>query len=260
MTLRRGTASVRVISDEGLAILDASIIITAFNYERFVASCIESCLDQRGFSGQFEVIVIDDGSTDGTLAEASKYASKVRLFSGTNAGVESAANQALLQAKGAAVVRVDADDRLLPDYLAESVPCLSGSDAAFVYSGYTVIDADDHCVREVNLPDFDPAEIRARGDFLATGTLFCKSSIAKLGYYRTHKTNCGLENFDLILRLLKDGQTGVCLHKPLFCYRQHGNNMSERRRSAIIEYGNVIGREFGFTYRTNANHPYGLTL
>ena len=238
----------------------ASILITAHNYEQFVEECILSCLGQKGFD-PYEVIVIDDGSTDRTAEIARSYEPDVKVITTENQGVERASNLGLSQATGEFVVRVDADDRLKADYLAIMVSGIEKSGVAFVYSEYTQIDAEGHPMKEVSLPDFDVAEIQERGDFLATGTLYRKEAIVGVGGYDERVKNCGLENYGLVLNLLARRYAAKCVHLPLFDYRIHESNMSLIRRQSIITYGSVLAARFDLPgYRTNENHPYGLIL
>ena len=237
-----------------------SIIITAYNYERFVAKCIESCLGQKGYD-DFEVILIDDGSTDATLEIARKYAPRLRVESLENGGVERASNRGIELARGKFCVRVDADDFLYPDYLAALAPYLHEPDWAFLYPDYDCVDGNSTVIRHVKLPPFDVAEIKQRGDFLATGTLYRKSALEQIGLYNTQTPNCGLENYEVILKLLSNGGKGRHVDKALFAYRIHDKNMSLTRRENIIHYGSGIASRFGLPeYTTNENHPYGLKL
>ena len=241
--------------------VQTSVIITAYNYERYVRECIESCLAQEAPHGGYEVLLVDDGSTDHTEEIARSFEPNIRVIAQENFGVEQAANVGLREARGEFVVRVDADDRLNPSYLRAMAPALLGTIAAFAYPEYETIDADSQPIDAVALPDFDPAEIRERGDFLATGTLYRKTSLMRVGLYNEGVTNCGLENYELILRMLAAGMTGYCVHANLFGYRLHGANMTATRRQSIIEYGEKLARDLGLDqYRANRFHPSGLTL
>jgi glycosyltransferase involved in cell wall biosynthesis len=241
--------------------IQTSIIITAYNYERYVQECIASCVAQEPPHGGYEVLLVDDGSSDNTLAIAKRAEPAIRVIAKANGGVEQASNVGLREARGEFMVRVDADDRLNPAYLRTMVPVLAGSNAAFAYAEYETIDADSQQLEHVALPDFDPVEIRERGDFLATGTLYRKAALTQVGLYNEGVTNCGLENYELILRLLAADQRGQCVHANLFGYRRHGANMTATRKESIIAYGAQLAREFGLdSYRTNQFHPAGLVL
>src|SRR5438105_515807 len=115
--------------------ITASIVIVAYNYERYIDECIRSCMNQTAPFG-YEVILVDDGSTDGTLKIAKAFGDQIRILSGANQGVEAASNRGIREARGEFVVRVDADDKLQPTYLEKVVPMLQASSAAFAYPKY----------------------------------------------------------------------------------------------------------------------------
>ena len=233
-----------------------SIIITNYNYAKFICKCIESCLGQN-YDFDFEVIFVDDGSTDDSLQIANLYKEKgLRIISQKNRGVESASNNGFETPRGKYVVRVDADDYLHSDYLKQMLSVFT-PDISFVYSDYYIVDDGDELIDEMNLPDFDTSEILSRGDFLATGTTYRKNDIERLGYYTTKIRNCGLENYELILKILQNGNCGAHVKDRLFYYRQHGGNISTTKRDAIIAYGKDMFKRLGNTeYSINQYHPY----
>ena len=164
-------------------------------------------------------------------------------------------------AKAELVLRVDADDFLLPDYLETLVPQMLSTNADFSYSDYIVVDGKSQKLYEEKLPAFDAAEVRSRGDFLATGTLYRKSALEKLNYYDTTVKNCGLENYVLILKLLESGKDGLHIPKVKFAYRRHGRNISVRKKQSILTYGAQLFAKLNLgSYTTNSFHPYKLSL
>jgi hypothetical protein len=133
--------------------------------------------------------------------------------------------------------------------------------ASFYYSNYAIIDGDGNLVEEIRLPRFDKAEILSRGDFLATGTVYNKEALLNIGLYSEKVRNCGLENYELLLKMLNNNYSGELVEDSLFYYRRHASNLSEVRRVNIIEYGNGLFKELGLgKYTTNPNHPYKLII
>ena len=241
--------------------MDVSIVVTAYNYERYIDECLDSCLGQQGTMLEFEVIVVDDGSTDDTPALLARRSDpRLRVLRIENSGIELASNQGFAAARGHFIVRVDADDMLAPCYLATMEPMLSKS-FGFYYSDYTIIDADSVPQEVVRLPDFDPAEVMTRGDFLATGTLYQAELLRAQGGYASQRRNSGLENYELIIQLMVAGTKGLHVAAPLFQYRRHRVNMSATRTDSIIAYGrSLFQRNDLGTFRTNQYHPYKLVL
>jgi len=127
-----------------------SIIIPVYNTEAYIPACIESILSQS-FSG-FEVLLIDDGSTDGSGVVCDEYArrdNRVRVFHKENGGVSSARNLGLDNALGEWVYFVDSDDQILPCGLQTMVDCIS-DDVDIVLAGYKRYDEDGHVVYEID--------------------------------------------------------------------------------------------------------------
>jgi len=130
----------RARSEVGLV----SVVIPCYNQARFLGEAIESVLSQT--YADFEVIVVDDGSTDDTAGVASSYAAedaRVRLISQENRGLAGARNRGLAEAGGEYVVFLDSDDRLLAGALEVGVRELaSHPQCAFVSGRCRFIAAD----------------------------------------------------------------------------------------------------------------------
>ncbi len=241
--------------------MDVSIVVTAYNYARYIDECLDSCLGQQGTTIDYEVIVVDDGSTDDTPALlACRVDPRVRLLRIENSGIEMASNKGFEAARGRYIVRVDADDALEPNYMASIAPMLE-EDFGFCYTDYTIIDSHSVAKEVVRLPEFDVAEVMSRGDFLATGTLYRAELLRFHGGYAIENRNSGLENYELIIKLMAAGAKGVHVAAPLFRYRRHSINMSATRTDSIITYGRAMFKRNGLgTFRTNQYHPYKLVL
>lgn len=97
-----------------------SVIIPTYNRRRFLVEAVQSVLNQRAFqgdnpAGDFEIIIIDDGSTDGTEEAVRKIAGPIRYFFQEHQGVSRARNHGLKKARGEFVAFLDSDDLWLPD-------------------------------------------------------------------------------------------------------------------------------------------------
>ena len=115
-----------------------SVIIPAFNAERFLSDAISSAIAQEGVDTQ--IIVIDDGSKDDTAKIAKSFES-IQLLSQSNSGPAAARNNGLNHAKGDYVAYLESDDLWLPGFLAESVSALESHQEAFMtFSHWVPID------------------------------------------------------------------------------------------------------------------------
>ena len=108
-----------------------SIVIPCFNSARFLADTLESALTQS--YPHTEIIVIDDGSTDGTPELIRSYGDRVRAEFGPNRGASAARNRGTELARGEFIQYLDSDDLLTPDAIARRVAALqrSGTDVAY---------------------------------------------------------------------------------------------------------------------------------
>lgn len=119
-----------------------SIVIPVYNAESFIRRCLDSIITQS--YRDFEVILVDDGSSDGSASICDLYASKYEYFSvihTPNRGVSAARNLGMKSAKGAFVTFIDADDYVLPEFLSSFV-CNSGLDADVSFTGVRCIYPD----------------------------------------------------------------------------------------------------------------------
>lgn len=236
--------------------LDLSIIIINRNYLKFLKKCIKSCLDQITFF-KYEIIVVDDGSIDGSVNFIKSIRNNKLSFAQTKSeGIEKAANKGFKISKGRYVVRVDSDDYLKKNFVQNSLDVIKFSKKAFVYSNYFQI-SEKKNMKKIFLPNFDKKELIKRGDFLATGTVYQKKIIKKLGYFSENLKNNGLENYELILKLINNNYEGIRINKFLFCYRKHIKNLSVIKKRNIKNYGNKLFLKMKLgKYSRNKYHPW----
>lgn len=132
-----------------------SIIIPAYNAERFIERTLRSALRQT--YRNIEIIIIDDGSTDATRARAERVVAghgRVRMISVPNGGVAKARNLGIQEANGAFVAFLDADDLWHPTKIElqlDSLTLAPNDGAAASYTFYRVIDLDDRVVGQGHL-------------------------------------------------------------------------------------------------------------
>lgn len=129
-----------------------SVVIPAYNAERFIGDAIESVLGQ-GYSNM-EVIVVNDGSSDQTRPIVAGYGDQVRLIDQQNEGVSRARNHGIRAASGRFIAFLDADDVWMPSKVEAQVEHLENHpDIGFVYTGYTVVDENLSPLDGVSYPD-----------------------------------------------------------------------------------------------------------
>jgi glycosyltransferase involved in cell wall biosynthesis len=144
----------------------ASIVITSYNYGRFLGEAIDSALGQS--YPRTEVVVVDDGSTDDSREIIAGYAGRVRAILKENGGQASALNAGLAASRGDLLFFVDSDDALLPTAVERGVRVCSRGEVVKVHWPLWVIDAQGRRTGEV-LPDLPLPEGALREAVLRAG-------------------------------------------------------------------------------------------
>lgn len=140
----------------------ASILINTHNHERFIEEAIDSVLAQDYPTERMEIIVVDDGSTDGTSERVRKYGGRIRYFRTKNGDQCSAVTFGVGQARGDLVAMLDGDDLWLPNKLSRVAEEFAKDPrVVMIYHRYVFWDCRDNTVWEPK----DPNEIS--GDILA---------------------------------------------------------------------------------------------
>ena len=130
--------------ERGISIMKLSIIVPVYNLENYVAKTLDSLLSIR-FSHDYEIIVVNDGSTDGSEAVIRAYqekTDKVRLFTTENHGLPGARNYGVGKAIGDYITFFDGDDTVEPDFYEKAVAELDRGGYDFVQGNYREVYAD----------------------------------------------------------------------------------------------------------------------
>ena len=125
-----------------------AVVIPVFNGANTVSRAIDSVLSQT-FDGQFEIVVVNDGSTDTTAEVLKRYGGRIRVLDQQNRGPAAARNAAVAQSSAEYVAFLDADDAFMPDKLAHTLPCLvSSQNAVMLFHDAIALDRDGHEVSQ----------------------------------------------------------------------------------------------------------------
>lgn len=195
-----------------------SIVITVYNGEKFISKAIRSCIEQSISKHDYEIIVVNDGSTDNTKYILDSFGDWIRVMTlAKNKGLPYACNIGIKQAVGQYVIRVDADDYVHEDILKVGSLFLNMNlemdAAAFDY--YLVNEHDEKIER-----------VSAKDNPIACGIMFRKDHLIDIGLY-DEKFRL-IEDEDLRIRFLKKHSMAY-ISLPLYRYRMHGNNSTKNR-------------------------------
>lgn len=202
-----------------------SILIPCYNAERWVGQAIESALAQMW--PEKEVIVVDDGSTDGSLKIIQSFGNRVRWETGPNRGGNTVRNRLLQLASGEWLQYLDADDYLQQEKVARQMEFLAGHpDTEIVFGPVTLEHYSDKSTNRELVPIPQPHDLwvlLARWYLPQTGaSLWRKQAIVDVGGWNNDQPRC--QEHELYLRLLMARKTfSYCPHDGAV-YRQWGEH------------------------------------
>src|SRR5262249_27723626 len=125
-----------------------SVIIPAYNTEKFLAETIRNVLDQT--YGDYEVIVVDDGSSDGTLGVARSFEPRIKVLAQPNGGPASARNLAIRNSRGDYIAFLDSDDLWMTDKLEEQIAFLGRNPAVGLVYSEALVFTGNNCYMNVS--------------------------------------------------------------------------------------------------------------
>ncbi|MGB3532292.1 MAG: glycosyltransferase [Microcoleaceae cyanobacterium] len=207
-----------------------SVIIPAYNGDRYITEAVESILTQS--YPNFEVIVVDDGSTDNTQQVLQPYISQIRYLSQANLGVAAARNRGIEAASGKYIALLDQDDCFLPGKLAAQVEVFEANPTvALVNSGWRLIEAEGNPISEIkpwrNLPQLTLETWLTRTPILPSAMMFQREAWQTVGGFDSRFD--GVDDVEFVWRLAMAGYEAMWLPQITVHYRQHSQTVSEQK-------------------------------
>jgi glycosyltransferase involved in cell wall biosynthesis len=222
-----------------------SVIIPAYNAARFIGPTVESALRQT--STDHEIIVVDDGSTDGTHAALEPYLDQITYLAQDNAGRSAARNAGARLARGTYLAFLDSDDLFLPDKLTLQVPLLEADPRlGLVASGHELIDQQGDLIRQERpwLHQLSPdlQSIAKAGLAVIHAVLLRRTWFERVGGFDASLS--AAEDMDLWLRLAVAGCHMTWAPAIVCQYRIHAANTSRDVRAHYQALYGVLDRLF----------------
>jgi GT2 family glycosyltransferase len=209
--------------------LSVGVVIPAFNAERFLAQALDSVLSQT--HAVQDILVIDDGSTDGTYAVATAHHPRVRVERQGNAGIGATRNRGVELVRGDLVAFLDADDLFTPSSIGCRVEALMRRAELELVFGHVMrfreqLDGEPIAIDEP-LPAHLPGSMLVRRD-----------ALERVGPFpsETHVA----EGLDWLLRARELPLKEVTLKEQVLWRRVHGENNSLRHRAQIGEFAHAL--------------------
>lgn len=208
---------------------EISVIIPCYNQEKYIKECLDSVLNQT--FKDYEVIIINDGSTDGSLSVISEYTKKYPnfiLINQSNQSVMRARNNGILRATGKYIYPLDADDIITPDCLALSYDLIQQGKYRVVASEAMTFGKKTQYFHQ---PRFNKFEMYGWHSCCVISALFYKEDFIKFGGYKDDFKTCGGEDMDYWLNYIDEGLPMHRINKTLFLYRLKDDNESYWKRN-----------------------------
>lgn len=227
-----------------------TVIIPAYNAQATLADTVTSVLAQT--YDQLQVMVVDDGSSDDTVAIAERCGRsdpRVRCLTQSNGGVARARNTGLALAEGEFTAWLDADDVWHPQKIAKQIEVFRASKTplSYVFTGYRQIDSDNRIIAHhrplTEVTGFSLSRQIATNFFSNTSSIMVRTELARgVGGHDPRLRDWGIEGAEdllLQLQLAMRGRVGCC-KQALVGYRMHERNMSLGYRRAALSNLKVL--------------------
>ena len=207
-----------------------SIIITNHNYSKFIHRCVRSCLFQNFPTENYEVIFIDDASTDNSISEARKFLNFENfsiISNKKNLGVAKSSNIGFKNSKGKYVVRVDADDYINKEFIRILYQSLVMNPKNLGSAcDYFLVSEKEQKIKHVS------SYIKP----ISCGVMYNKNILSKYNFYNPKFRH--REEEELRTRI-GENYTIKNINLPLYRYRIHGSNKTETN-----EYEKLLKKKY----------------
>lgn len=235
-----------------------SIIVPVYNMEQYLERCVDSILSQT--YKDFEIILVDDGSTDNSGIICDDYAEKdqrIKVIHKKNGGISSARNAGIKLSKGQWLLFIDSDDCVKPDYIMSFFTPFPPQSKHIIIQGQTVIAKDKtylYLVKEKTYKKDDiPLAISEQEVFLH-GSNYSKIYEARIvknySIYFNEKL-CGMEDLLFNLEYLKYIETMIFKPEVGYCYYECNNGLHTKYQelnSEIMLYEDYVAKSRPFWY------------
>lgn len=211
----------------------ASFVIPAYNADSFLRETLDSCLDQT--EDDIEVIVVNDGSTDGTVELLNHYQKKDKrilpIHLAQNSGRSEARNVGNAAARGKFILVLDADDKAVRDRVKRTLECFEKQKADLVYGGYVTIDTFSAMMnRYLPEPFSKEKSLKYKTHYILHSTLAYRKGVTlNVQYQKEPYDKLGIDDWRFIWDCALKGYKFAYVKPPLSYYRVVGDTVSHTR-------------------------------
>lgn len=227
--------------------MQVSVIIPTYNSAQYLIAAVESVLAQT--FKDFEILVIDDGSTDNTSEVVKQFPASVRYIKQKNQGVSVARNNGIKESRGKYVSFLDADDTWFPTKLEKQIEALNKNpEYKFCFSDFLAVtkDLEPIPMKRARLEGSAINDLLLRGNVVGSiCTVICERELFEnIGGFDPALSQCA--DWDMWVRLATQTDF-LFVDEPLVTYRQHDANMS--RNAPLLEKDSLFVLEKGFAMK-----------
>ena len=226
--------------------MEISVIVSSYNYEPYLESCLRSLIDQNFDEKQYEIIVVDDASKDNTskILDLFENYKRIRIIRNKkNIGVAASSNIGIQAALGKYIVRVDADDFVNKEFLYQLHLFYKFNPDCFgVSCDYYYVDINGKKIRRVSSKEFP----------VSCGIIYQKNDLVKHGLYK--KSWRHREEQELRKRL-GNKYTVLNLPLPLYRYRMHKSNKTKQ-----LNHMEDFKKKLSLQTKIKKKYKYGVAI
>lgn len=243
-----------------------SIIIPVYNTEKYLVQCLDSIVSAD--VSDFEVIIVNDGSKDGSLKICESYAAKysfIKVISQQNKGLSAARNVGVINSKGKYIAYIDSDDFVKPRLFSEMAEYLKlYSDAELFAADFNMVRVEDGDIFEKKISQIGKKSTPAEGlDFLPQmlKKRKCFWNVWRYIYNREFLEKYGIEfkegflceDLDYTAKVLLAVPKTVFVHCPYYCYRisREGSLMNRTTVKRVSDTVNILSESIADLEKSN---------
>lgn len=224
-----------------------SIVIPVYNAEKFIEETVASVRNQT--RQEWELLLIDDGSTDGSgalLDRLAKQDERIRVFHLEGGGAAKARNMGTQNAEGRYLAFLDADDLWEKEKLEKELRFLQEKEAAFVFTGYEFADERGRGTgKVVHVPETLPYKKALKNTTIFTSTVLF--DMKKTGRELLYMPQIKSEDTALWWKVLRSGFLAYGLDENLVKYRRAGKTLSSNKLEAVRRIWNLYRKAEGLS-------------
>ncbi len=246
-----------------------SVLIPSYNHARFLPIALQSVFDQT--YRDYEIVVVDDGSSDESVAILQSYGDRIRLFVQSNRGTYPTLNRLIVESRGRYLAILNSDDMWAPTKLEKQVPILERQpEVGLVHTGGYFIDGEGRIQPGNPLgfewprtPSGNIIEALVRHNkIIASSVLVRRECFERLGGCREDLFGSG--DWEMWFRIALEYDIAY-IDEPLTMYRVHGANASFQHRRVYeddikVRTETIHACEARLWQRANSRHAMRLAL